>query len=52
MARVPAFQAGCCEFESRLPLHLRQKFDAFVFYNSCTVMPYNIQKIGNYLVKI
>ena len=20
MARVPAFQAGCCEFESRLPL--------------------------------
>ncbi len=21
MARVPAFQAGCCEFESRLPLH-------------------------------
>lgn len=22
MARVPAFQAGCCEFESRLPLFL------------------------------
>ncbi len=24
MARVPAFQAGCCEFESRLPLHKDQ----------------------------
>ena len=24
MARVPAFQAGCCEFESRLPLHKKR----------------------------
>ena len=24
MARVPAFQAGCCEFESRLPLHKKE----------------------------
>ena len=25
MARVPAFQAGCCEFESRLPLHYKKQ---------------------------
>ncbi len=32
MARVPAFQAGCCEFESRLPLIKNTHRQMGVFY--------------------
>ena len=33
MARVPAFQAGCCEFESRLPLFYCKGLDlAFLMF--------------------
>ena len=34
MARVPAFQAGCCEFESRLPL-----FCCLFFLDDCNEPP-------------
>ena len=32
MARVPAFQAGCCEFESRLPLIKKLHKKVGLFY--------------------
>ena len=32
---MPPCQGGCREFEPRLPLHKRQRFQAFVFYSIC-----------------
>ena len=42
MARVPAFQAGCCEFESRLPLHKKVP--------SCTELFYGLKDFDENLV--
>ena len=44
MARVPAFQAGCCEFESRLPLHKKSSIFLMTFY-------FTIRNIKNSIIE-
>lgn len=39
IGRVPAFQAGCCEFEPRLPLHKSHSFEWLLCYERKTSAP-------------
>ena len=65
MARVPAFQAGCREFESRLPLHLKTfwklKYNylltSYILYylfniNIAITIKSNIKELFNYCLYI
>ena len=47
MARVPAFQAGCCEFESRLPLfsYLYKGIRSFMNFDNLVVNADKVDKV-------